>query len=137
MKFAQLLSQFKTEADCKAYLTKRRWPDGVHCPRCGNLKVWALKARPFNWLCKACNKSGKGEGTCGIGSGKKPVVGAISRAGKVVARVVDSVDGATLKAFVRETVSEQVSLLVTDQHGGYRGLSPSYPHAVIDHAKGQ
>jgi transposase-like protein len=58
MKFAQLLSQFKTEADCKAYLTKRRWPDGVHCPRCGNLKVWEVKSRPFHWLCKACNKNG-------------------------------------------------------------------------------
>jgi transposase-like protein len=232
MKFRDLLSQFKSEADCKSYLVKRRWPDGVHCPRCGNWKVWEVKFRPFHWLCKACNKSGyrfsvisgtifentkyplvewfkvaflmyhskkgmsalqihrmlgtgsyetawymchrirvamknspkgklfgevevdetfvggkaknrhiskrfKGTGTGGTGSGKKPIVGAISRAGKVVARVVDSVDGATLKAFVRESVSEKVSLLVTDQWVGYRGLSPSYPHSVIDHAKGQ
>jgi len=79
----------------------------------------------------------QGSGTGGIGSGKKPVVGAISRAGKVVAQVVDSVDGATLKAFVREAVSEKVTLLVTDQWVGYRGLSPTYPHEVINHAQGQ
>jgi transposase-like protein len=33
-----------------------------------------------------------GPGRGGLGSGKKPVVGAISRGGKVVARVIDSVD---------------------------------------------
>jgi hypothetical protein len=47
----------------------------------------------------------KGTGTGGIGSGKTPVVGAISRKGKVVTRVVQGVDAKTLKAFVRETVS--------------------------------
>jgi transposase-like protein len=82
-------------------------------------------------------KRGQGGGTGGVGSGKTPIVGAISRRGKVVARVVDNVDAATLKGFVRQAVSEKVSLLVTDQWMGYRGLSPSYPHQVINHAKGQ
>jgi transposase-like protein len=58
MKFADLLSRFQIEDDCKAYLVERRWPNGVHCPRCGNTKVWAVKSRPFHWLCKACNKNG-------------------------------------------------------------------------------
>jgi transposase-like protein len=79
----------------------------------------------------------KGGGTGGLGSGKTPIVGAISRKGKVVARVVESVDGATLKSFVREVVSEKVSLLATDQWVGYRGLSAQYPHQTVDHAKGQ
>lgn len=43
----------------------------------------------------------------------------------------------TLKGFVRGAVSEKVSLLVTDQWVGYRGLDAEYPHAVINHAKGQ
>jgi hypothetical protein len=232
MKFKELLSRFQTEDDCKAFLVERRWPDGVCCPRCGNVKVWQPKAKPFHWICKACNKNGyrfsvitgtifentkyplvewfkvaflmyhskkgmsahqihrmlgtgsyetawymchrirvamrnsakgqlfgvvevdetfvgglaknrhkgkrfHGGGTGGIGSGKTPIVGAISRKGKVVAEVVDAVDGATLKAFVRRTVSEKVSLLVTDQWVGYRGLSPSYPHEVVNHAEGQ
>lgn len=52
---------FPTEADAKAYLAGRRWPEAVSCPRCGNTKVYALKARPFNWLCKSekCLKASK------------------------------------------------------------------------------
>jgi transposase-like protein len=47
-----------------------------------------------------------GGGTGGIGSGKTPIVGAVSRKGNVVARVVANVQAATLNAFVRETVSQ-------------------------------
>jgi len=232
MKFNELLARFETEDDCKAFLVARRWPDGIHCPRCGNTKVWEVKSRPFHWLCKGCNKNGyrfsvitgtifentkyplrewfkvaflmyhskkgmsahqihrmlgtgsyetawymchrirvamrnsakgqlfgevevdetfvgglaknrhvgkrfKGGGTGGTGSGKTPIVGAMERGGRIVARVVNSVDGATLKGFVREVVSEKVSLLATDQWVGYRGLSPTYPHQTVDHAKGQ
>jgi hypothetical protein len=50
---------FPTDGACKAYLTNRRWPDGVvHCPRCNNDKVWTLKARPFHWLCRNCSDRG-------------------------------------------------------------------------------
>lgn len=46
---------FPDDDACKAYLTRRRWPDGVvKCPRCGNDKVWELKGRPFHWQCNAC-----------------------------------------------------------------------------------
>ena len=58
MKFRDLIARFQTEEDCKAFLVSRRWPDGVHCPRCGNTKVWEAKHKPFHWLCKACNKNG-------------------------------------------------------------------------------
>ena len=51
-----------------------------------------------------------GPGRGGVGSGKKPLVGAISRKGKVVTRVIDSVDAATLKGFVREVVSDKVTV---------------------------
>src|SRR4051794_3255318 len=52
---------FPDENACKIYLTARRWPDGVKCPRCGNDKVYDLKARPFHWLCKSaqCLKASK------------------------------------------------------------------------------
>jgi transposase-like protein len=58
MKFNELLDRFQTEDDCKEFLAARRWPDGIHCPRCGNTKVWVVKSRPFHWLCKGCNKNG-------------------------------------------------------------------------------
>src|SRR6516162_1975187 len=226
MKFRDLIARFDSEDACKAYLVERRWADGVHCPRCGNAKVWVVKSRPFHWLCKACNKNGYrfsvitgtifentkyplvewfkvaflmyhskkgmsahqihrmiGTGSyetawymChrirvamqnsvkgqlfgevevdetfvggkaknrhvgergGLGRGKKPVVGAISRKGKVVARVVESVDSATLKGFVREVVSDKVTLLVSDEWVGYRGLDREYPHEVIRHTHEQ
>src|SRR5712692_3999092 len=53
MTLAQTMSRFSTEEACKQFLQQRRWPNGVKCPRCNNEKVYALKARPFHWICKA------------------------------------------------------------------------------------
>jgi len=78
-----------------------------------------------------------GPGRGGLGSGKVPVVGAIERKGEVFARATKSVDAATLKTFVRENVSPQVNMLVTDEWVGYRGLDHDYPHQIISHTKGQ
>lgn len=51
--FADFDRLFPDEHACKLYLTTRRWPNGVTCPKCGNPKVYTLKARPFHWLCKS------------------------------------------------------------------------------------
>jgi ISXO2-like transposase domain/Transposase zinc-ribbon domain len=89
---------------------------------------------------KAKNKhygKGRGEpGRGGLGSGKTPVVGAVTRKGNVVARVLKSVTRDELSKFVTETVSEKVSLLVTDQWIGYHGLKQVYgdKHQIIRHA---
>jgi len=89
---------------------------------------------------KAKNKhygKGRGEpGRGGLGSGKVPVVGAVTRKGNVVARVLKSVTRDELSKFVTETVSEKVSLLVTDQWIGYHGLRQVYGdrHQIIRHA---
>lgn len=55
----QLMKKFSTEEACKQYLTEMRWPEGVHCPRCNNAKVYELKARPFHWVCKAKDCGGR------------------------------------------------------------------------------
>ena len=44
---------FADENACRQFLQDMRWPHGVTCPRCGNTKVWALKAKPFHWVCKS------------------------------------------------------------------------------------
>jgi transposase-like protein/IS1 family transposase len=233
MTVAQFEEMFPDEEACKAYLVARRWPDGIHCPRCGSTHVYALKTMSYKWECMDCaegisyrfshlagtifentnkplrdwfrvihliltskkgisarqlhrymgfgslktawymghrvraalaneefeklagivevdetfvgglaknrhkDKRGKGDGTGGIGSGKTPVVGAVSRKGNVVARVLENVRGSTLSAFVDEAVSTKVSLLCTDQWKGYNALGKKYPHAVINHAAGQ
>ncbi len=56
---ADMMQRFKTDDDCKAYIRDCRWPDGVvRCPRCKSDKVYELKARPFHWQCRACQKNG-------------------------------------------------------------------------------
>ncbi len=55
---------------------------------------------------KAYNKHGRrsGGGRGGVGSGKIPVVGAVARKGKVVARVVRTVSAKDLTEFVHQSV---------------------------------
>jgi hypothetical protein len=51
--FEQFNRQFSTDEACKAYIVQRRWPNGVHCPRCQRKeRVYALKT-PYRWTC--CN----------------------------------------------------------------------------------
>jgi transposase-like protein len=230
---------------CFRYLIARRWPQGVACPRCGNVDLYdASSYKPFHWQCRACapqgyrfsliagtifentnkplrdwyrvthlmltskkgmsalqimrtmgfgsyktawymchriraaliekdmdklggivevdetfiggkfynkhwdKKYGEGERppggtpggryrTGGIASGKTVVAGAVRRKGNVVARVVQNAKVDTLVNFVRETVSNKVSLLCTDQFSGYKKLDGEYPHASVDHSAGE
>ncbi len=221
----QLMDQFRTEDDCKAFLRDMRWPNGVTCPRCKNEKVYELKSRPFHWQCanpdchdlKKPKPDKKNTGyrfsvlsgsifentkfplrvwfqvaylVCQakkgvsalqihrqIGTGdyrtawymihrlraamenetfmklageteidetyiggldknrhrnkrhhipgghdKMTVIGAISRKGNVVARVIDEAGFDTFQDFVKEVVDPKVSLVSTDEHSGYRNL---------------
>jgi transposase-like protein len=232
--FADFDRLFPDETACKLYLTMRRWPDGVICPKCGNTKVYALKTRPFNWVCKseACLKRSKtgyrfslyvgtifentnyplrqwfrvlylmlsskkgmsalqihrmiGSGSyrtawyiahrlragladpefrqlmgvvevdetfiggkdknrhfrkrMGIpgGSTKMGVIGAISRKGNVVCRMIESTDERTLTKFVRETVSTKVRILATDDYISYNNLTDEgYRHRSVRHTEKQ
>src|SRR5437879_5323362 len=54
----QFEAMFPHEDACRAYLQARRWPDGVHCPRCGNPKVYDLKSRKWHWQCEQCDPNG-------------------------------------------------------------------------------
>lgn len=88
------------------------------------------KAKNRHWD----KRDGMGGGT---GSGKTPVIGAVSRKGNVVARMIAATDTKTYDRFVRETVSTEVSLLATDEHSGYRFLKDQFPHEFVSHAAGQ
>ena len=230
---AQFERLFPTEDDCRHYLILRRWPEGVHCPRCGNVDVYPVTNRPFHWQCSKCapggggyrfsvlvgtifentnkplrdwfkvihlmltskkgmsalqimrymgfgsyktalymcnriraglsehkpdklagvvevdetyvggkarnkHKDKRGDGSPGgPGSGKATVVGAVQRKGNVVARVIEHADTETLESFIRETVSNKVSLLATDDGGGYRKIGKEFPHAFVRHTAGE
>ena len=238
--------QFPTDDACKEYLTRRRWPDGVRCPRCGAKdKVYALKARPFHWLCKNAdcggrngyrfsvitrtifqdtkvplklwfkvgylmlvskkgisalqvhrvifgeesgsdyhtswymchrwraamrgdafpltgevevdetyvggkasnahrgNRGQKTSATAGKRGNLIPpkvgVVGAIARKGNVVCKVIGSMEAPTIKEFVHQAVSKDVSLIASDDHPAYETLqADGYGvHGVVHHRRGE
>jgi hypothetical protein len=228
MSAAQFDAAFPDEDACKAYLVARRWPDGVHCPRCGNPKVYDLKSRQWHWQCEQCAPDGyrfshiagtifentnkplrdwfkvahlmlaskkgmsalqimrymgfgsyktawlmchkirtaliedigklggivevdesfiggkdKNKHWDGVSRGRKhrpsnktAIIGAVQRKGNVVARVIGQVSSDACQTFVREMVSNKVSLLATDESRVYDGLT-GYKHQTVDHHRKQ
>ena len=80
-------------------------------------------AKPSN---KHWDKRGDGE-PGGTGSGKATVVGAVQRKGNVVARVIEHADTETLESFIREAVSNKVSLIAPMTAARYRKLEKQIP----------
>ncbi len=83
---------------------------------------------------KESNKHvGKRSGRRGV-SGKTEVIGAISRKGSVVCKMVEQADWNTYEKFVREAVSNKVSLVATDDSYHYRDLERiGYRHRSVNH----
>ncbi len=71
------------------------------------------------------------------GYGKTEVIGAIARKGMVVARVVGTQDAPTLQHFVRNTVSDKVSLVATDENPAYNYVRAGMPHKTVRHGRGE
>jgi transposase-like protein/IS1 family transposase len=69
------------------------------------------------------------------GAGKAPVMGAVQRGGRVVARVVNNVDTMTAMKFVREAVSTKVDLVATDDSNVYNWMIENYWHESVNHSK--
>jgi transposase-like protein len=70
-------------------------------------------------------------------AGKTPVIGAISRKGNVVCKMIENADTETLTRFVRKVVSDKVELVATDEHAGYRYLGWAMRHETVSHSAGE
>lgn len=70
----------------------------------------------------------------GRGTSKVPVVGAIERGGRVVAKVADDLTGKGILRFLRATVRPEGTLLITDEFASYNAAG-TYTRAVINHKK--
>jgi transposase-like protein len=73
-------------------------------------------------------------GKC-IGYDKVGVIGAIARKGNIVCKVIGDQDARTLSGFVRNVVSDQVSLVVTDEKHDYKHMG--LPHQFVNHSHGE
>jgi ribosomal protein L37AE/L43A len=49
---AELERRFATDAACRAYVFRLRWPDGFVCPRCAGRTAWGTHRGV--WVCAAC-----------------------------------------------------------------------------------
>jgi len=70
---------------------------------------------------------------------KTPIIGAISRKGNVVCKMIERADMPTMHRFVAQTVSPKVSLVATDEHSGYQYLDRwiGMPHQTVNHRQGE
>ena len=71
------------------------------------------------------------------GMHKAPVLGLLSRSGRVNTQVVHHADGQTLKPIIRDKVDRE-SVIVSDGFGAYYGLNKEFKdHQVVNHEKNE
>lgn len=70
----------------------------------------------------------------GRGTDKLPIVGAVERGGRVVAKPSLRVDVRALTSFLNDTV-DKASLLITDEWVGYKHMRRHMRHLTVDHSK--
>ncbi|MGH6851543.1 MAG: IS1595 family transposase [Methylocella sp.] len=85
---------------------------------------------------KSINKHGRRSGVGGGHSEKTPVIGAVQRGGKTVARVLPVASQPEMHGFIHEVVSPNAKLVVTDAHPGYKNIGYR-GHEVINHNRGE
>ena len=72
----------------------------------------------------------------GRGTTKVPVIGAVERSGRVVAKVADAgkISAKGIHHFLDEFLDTEGTLLITDEYAGYRRVGRKMLHAVVNHS---
>ena len=86
---------------------------------------------------KAINKHRGRSGTKGGSADKTPVMGVVERGGDVVAKVLPVANKVTMHEFIRETVSPDAEMLVTDSHPVYQRSMGYERHEIVNHQQGE
>jgi transposase-like protein len=69
---------------------------------------------------------------------KIPVIGAVSRKGRLVARALANVNKGIAESFIQAAVSEKVDIIATDESGLYAGLKRTgVEHQTVFHGAGE
>lgn len=71
----------------------------------------------------------------GRGTDKTPVIGAVERGGKVVARAATDLTGKGILKFVMDNINPDNSTLITDEYGAYNAVKGTINHEVIKHSE--
>ena len=71
----------------------------------------------------------------GRGTKKSPVIGAVERGGRVVAKFSRSITGKALKNFLLEKIDVDNSVLMTDQFPGYNAMDYHISRGVVNHSE--
>lgn len=54
LSLVEMIDHYNCDTKCRDVLERLRWPDGVYCPRCGDIDVWELENQG-RWKCKGCH----------------------------------------------------------------------------------
>jgi len=110
--YERFLERRLIRARLDARLTRSKWPGDCAVPRHANVRA------KYD------------------GGGKLSVLGAIACKGNVVCKMIENTSAETLSGFVEKTVADKVSLIATDEGGGYVDLKYLY-HESVQHKKGE
>lgn len=83
---------------------------------------------------KSNKKSDDKKNKRGRGTKKTPVIGAVERDGKVIAKVADDLTGNGILNFLKNAVNMGESILYTDEYPAYNVIHNYMPHEVINHS---
>ena len=131
MNLLTAIEKFPTQESCIEHLERVRFGSDPFCPLCGAVGECAQKKegnRVGRWTHGSVDSKHEESlhdesDFSRVGNSiLDPVIGAVERGGKVVARVADDLSGRGVLAFIKQAIDPSESMLVTDEFGAYNAV---------------